>query len=263
MDPAMIQDMDSEMIQETPYIAAMDGEWQHMIDYYKENLKYLFSPVTLSLDTGFHLAVHSNEKQPLKDLLEIMEGREFFLTETRNEFGNTVLHEATIYGNYEAVRFLVECCPDLISITNNFGETPLFTAAGFGEAEIVEFLIRFKPEQCVDDNGHLMTSMLSFLSMMTSMLSFGSTILILVQSGTKLTTLLLSVASFLPVLVFTIMQFHLYVSFLDSTYGILKTNILKITRKALTPFLVPCLRRGKMPGLKKKEKKLDLNNIGD
>ena len=64
-----------------------------------------------------------------------------------------------------------------------------------------------------------------FLSMMTSMLSFGSTILILVQSGTKLTTILLSIASFLPVLVFTTMQFHLYVSFLDSTlYDILKRN---------------------------------------
>jgi hypothetical protein len=84
-----------------------------------------------------------------------------------------------------------------------------------------------------------------FLSMMTSMLSFGSTILILVQSGTKLTTLLLSVASFLPVLVFTIMQFRLYVSFLDSTYDILKTNILRITGKALPPFLAPCLPREK------------------
>ncbi|KAL3576374.1 hypothetical protein D5086_021657, partial [Populus alba] len=165
MDSEMIQEtpyMDSEMIQETPYIAAMNGEWQHMIDYYKKNLKYLFSPVTLSLDTGFHLAVHSNEERPLKDLLGIMEGRElegreFILTQTRNKYGNTVLHEATIYGNYEAVRFLVECCPDLISITNNFGETPLFTAAGFGEAEIVEFLIATKPEQCVFDKINLLS----------------------------------------------------------------------------------------------------------
>ena len=75
MDSEMIQEtpyMDSEMIRETPYIAAMNGEWQHMIDYYQEHFEYLFSPVTLSLDTGFHLAVHSNEEQPLKDLLGIM-----------------------------------------------------------------------------------------------------------------------------------------------------------------------------------------------
>ncbi|KAJ6885505.1 hypothetical protein NC651_026211 [Populus alba x Populus x berolinensis] len=155
--------MDSdEMIQERPYIAAINGKWQHMIDYYNKNFEYLFSPVTLSLDTGFHLAVHSNEEQPLKDLLGIMEGRElqgreFILTETRNRYGNTVLHEATIYGNYEAVRFLVECCPDLISITNKYGETPLFTAAAFGEAEIVEFLIRSKPEQCVVFENNLLS----------------------------------------------------------------------------------------------------------
>ena len=90
-----------------------------------------------------------------------------------------------------------------------------------------------------------------FLSMMTSMLSFGSTILILIESGTKLTTLLLSVASFLPVLVFTIMQFRLYVSFLDSTYDILKANILKTNWKALPSFLVPCLPWRKKLGPKK------------
>nr|TKR68722.1 hypothetical protein D5086_0000310030 [Populus alba] len=128
--------MDSdETIQETPYGAAMSGDWKSMID---------------------------NEEQPLKDLLEIVKERAFSATEegflkTKNRFGNTVLHEATIYGNYEAVRLLVERSPDLISIPNVYGETPLFTAAGYGEAKIVEFLIRFKPEQCVDDNGHLIS----------------------------------------------------------------------------------------------------------
>ncbi|KAL9384165.1 hypothetical protein Peur_024488 [Populus x canadensis] len=127
-----------------------------MIDYYQEHFEFLYSPVTLSLDTGFHLAVHSNAERPLKDLLEIM-GVIEFLTKTRNKFGNTVLHEATIYGNSEAVVLLVERCPNLISIPNEFGETPLFTAAAFGEAKIVEFLIGFKPEECVDCNGCILS----------------------------------------------------------------------------------------------------------
>ncbi|KAH8493364.1 hypothetical protein H0E87_020190 [Populus deltoides] len=122
--------MSSLPISEIPYIAAMNGDWKRMIDYYQEHFAFLYSPVTLSLDTGFHLAVHSNAERPLKDLLEIMEVVEF-LTETRNKFGNTVLHEATIYGNSEAVVLLVERCPRLISIPNEFGETPLFTAAAF------------------------------------------------------------------------------------------------------------------------------------
>ncbi|KAJ6885507.1 hypothetical protein NC651_026213 [Populus alba x Populus x berolinensis] len=133
MDSEMIQEtpyMDSEMIRETPYIAAMNGEWQHMIDY-----------VLSGTFRG----------------REFMEGKEFILTGTRNKFGNTVLHEATIYGNSEAVRLLVERCPGLISIPNVFGETPLFTAAAFGEAKIVEFLIASKPEECVDCNGCILS----------------------------------------------------------------------------------------------------------
>ncbi|KAG5235268.1 protein ACCELERATED CELL DEATH [Salix suchowensis] len=142
-------------ILEAPYIAAMKGDWQEMVDFYKNDSPYLFSPVTLSSDTGLHLAVHSNTEKPLKDLLEIMEGIESFLPDSKNKFGNTVLHEATIYGNYEAVRLLVERCPVLLSIPNNSGETPLFTAAGFGDAEIVEFLLTSKPEQCVENKRRL------------------------------------------------------------------------------------------------------------
>jgi ankyrin repeat protein len=148
--------MGSLPISEIPYIAAMNGDWKSMIGYYQEHFEFLYSPVTLSLDTGFHLAVHSNAERPLKDLLEIM-GVVEFLTETRNKFGNTVLHEATIYGNYEAVVLLVERCPDLISILNDFGETPLFTAAAFGEAKIVEYLIETRPEKCVDCNGRILS----------------------------------------------------------------------------------------------------------
>ncbi|KAJ6893167.1 protein ACCELERATED CELL DEATH 6-like [Populus alba x Populus x berolinensis] len=158
--------MGSPAIHEKPYGAAMSGDWKSMIDYYdKDHFEYFLSPVTHSWDTVLHLAVHSNKKRPLKDLLEIMKEKESPLTEEeflkiQNKFGNTVLHEATIYGNYEAVRLLVKRCPDLISIPNNYGETPLFTAAGSGEAEIVEFLVRSKPKQClaiVDDKKRLLS----------------------------------------------------------------------------------------------------------
>jgi len=112
--------MGSPVILEKPYGAAMSGDWKSMIDYYhEEHYVYFFSPVSHSLDTVLHLAVHSNKKKPLKDLLEIVKVKESPLTEEdflkiQNKFGNTVLHEATIYGNYEAVRLLVERCPDLL-----------------------------------------------------------------------------------------------------------------------------------------------------
>ena len=158
-----------------PYRAAMSGNWKSMLPHYRERVLHVPFPVTLSEDTALHLAVYSNQEQPLKDLLEIVNDMEFLVPETeslqnplsilpeieflkrKNKFGNTVLHEATIYGNYEAVKLLIDSCDDLLKETNNYGETPLFTAAGFAEAEIVEFLIRSKPEQCVDDNGRLLS----------------------------------------------------------------------------------------------------------
>ncbi|KAJ6885508.1 hypothetical protein NC651_026214 [Populus alba x Populus x berolinensis] len=161
--------MGSLSILEIPYRAAMSGDWKSMLDHYQGRVLDVPLPVTLSADTALHLAVYSKQEQPLKDLLEIVKGDEFFVPETesippdieflkrKNKFGNTVLHEATIYGNYEAVKLLIDSCEDLLKEKNNYGETPLFTAAGFAEAEIVEFLIRSKPQQCVDGNGRLLS----------------------------------------------------------------------------------------------------------
>eukprot|EP00258_Populus_trichocarpa_P051458 XP_024467477.1 uncharacterized protein LOC7485389 isoform X1 [Populus trichocarpa] len=153
--------MGSEAILKEPYRAAMKGKWDRMINYYKKHSEYLLSPLTASKETALHIAVCSKQEQPLKDLLEIMKENELPLPETEflkktNKFDNTVLHEATIYGNNKAVKLLVERCPELLSVPNKFGETPLFTAAGFAETEIVKFLIRSKRGQCVDDDGLLL-----------------------------------------------------------------------------------------------------------
>ncbi|KAG5234698.1 ankyrin repeat-containing protein [Salix suchowensis] len=140
----------------------MEAEWNKLVDYYKDHSEHLFNPVTDSSDTVLHLAIQSNKEQPLKKLLEIMKKRELSLTDETeflkktNKFGNTALHEATIYGNYEAVKLLVERWPCLVKMENNFGETPLFTAAGFAKTEIVEFLIGSDLKQCMDDDGRLL-----------------------------------------------------------------------------------------------------------
>uniref|UniRef100_A0A6N2M0D4 PGG domain-containing protein n=1 Tax=Salix viminalis TaxID=40686 RepID=A0A6N2M0D4_SALVM len=144
--------MRSLSIREIPYRSAISGEWENMVDYYEKFPGELLRPVTLSLDTGFHLAVHSNKGKPLEDLKSWRKKK----AQRKNKFGNTALHEATINGNYEAVRLLVERCADLLSIRNEDGETPLFTAAGFGQAGIVKFLILSQQEQCVNDQWRLL-----------------------------------------------------------------------------------------------------------
>ena len=50
-----------QVILEKPYGAAMSGDWKSMIEYYyQDHFEYFFSPVTHSLDTVLHLAVHSH-----------------------------------------------------------------------------------------------------------------------------------------------------------------------------------------------------------
>uniref|UniRef100_A0A6N2KWK0 PGG domain-containing protein n=1 Tax=Salix viminalis TaxID=40686 RepID=A0A6N2KWK0_SALVM len=145
----------------TPWDAAMEGNWERMMDYYRdeEHLRGLSSPVTHTLDTVLHLAVHDKDGKQCEDLLEIVREKQLpeteFLMET-NKYGNTALHEATIYSNYKAVKLLVERCPGLVKMENNFGETPLFTAAGYAETKIVEFLIGSGLRQCLGDDGRLL-----------------------------------------------------------------------------------------------------------
>ncbi|KAJ6292336.1 hypothetical protein OIU78_024498 [Salix suchowensis] len=144
-----------------PWDAAMRGDWESMMDYYREeeHLRDLSSPVTDTLDTVLHLAVHDEDGKQCEVLLEIVREKQLSETEflkKKNKYGNTALHEATIYRNYKAVKLLVECCPDLIEMQNNFGETPLFTAAGFAKTKTVEFLIRSGLKHCLGDDGRLL-----------------------------------------------------------------------------------------------------------
>ncbi|KAJ6885500.1 hypothetical protein NC651_026206 [Populus alba x Populus x berolinensis] len=119
--------MGSLTISETPYIAAMNGDWQGMIDYYQEHGEFLYSPVTLSLDTGFHLAVHSNAERPLKDLLEIM-GRSKdgeSILHQRSKDGQSILGAAIIGQHFETALLLLELDESLHDLEDKMGRTAL------------------------------------------------------------------------------------------------------------------------------------------
>ncbi|XP_061984215.1 ankyrin repeat-containing protein ITN1-like [Populus nigra] len=129
--------------------------------------------------------------------------------------------------------FLVFTVSDVLSLASSLTSLVVFLSLLTSPFELQEFHISL-PRKLLVGFTFL------FFAVITTMLSFGATILILIQSEKKLTTLLLSIAAFLPVLVFAIMQFRLYFSFMGSTY-----NNLRITGKALLRFLVPCLPRQK------------------
>jgi hypothetical protein len=138
--------------------------------------------------------------------------------------------------------FLAFTVSDVLSLASSLTSLVVFLSLLTSPFELQDFHISL-PRKLILGFTFL------FFAVITTMISFGATILILIQTKSKLTTLLLSIAAFFPVLIFAIMQFRLCVSFMGSTFNILKKN-----GKALPSFLVPCLSWGKMLGLKKKEK---------
>ncbi|KAK3188526.1 hypothetical protein Dsin_028087 [Dipteronia sinensis] len=127
------------------YDAVLKKDWETMkkrISKEKDVSKYL-QPISMHQDNIIHLAVHSKKVEPLQQILDIVDNDEqrYSVTSSVNAYGNTVLHEAAICRNYQAVKLLVKKNKELIDMKNNSGETPLFRAAAYGNTKIVKYLI--------------------------------------------------------------------------------------------------------------------------
>ena len=87
---------------------------------------------------------------------------------------------------------------------------------------------------------------LLFFSVMTTMLAFACTFFLIIRFRKKWTTGLISFAAFLPVTVFALMQFPLYVSFLSTM-----KDLFKEVGKYLPPYCCPfwCQCRRKRRGI--------------
>jgi ankyrin repeat protein len=124
-----------------------------ILAYHGQNYVYVMLPVTVSKDTPFHLAVYSERREPLQGLLDIVNRNPTLgnpLTK-KNTYGNTVLHEAVVAGNMEAVKLLLQTVPreqgefhpsEQLQARNKLGETTLYRAASCGDKEMVEYLAK-------------------------------------------------------------------------------------------------------------------------
>ncbi|KAI9199087.1 hypothetical protein LWI28_027184 [Acer negundo] len=110
-------------------------------DKSNKDVMLLLHPISVHKDNIVHLAVHSKKKKPLNQILEFVDkNMRHSFTSSVNAYGNTVMHEAAICRNLEAVQFLVAENNELLRLENAEGETPLFRAAAYGNTEIVKFL---------------------------------------------------------------------------------------------------------------------------
>ncbi|KAK1571157.1 hypothetical protein Q3G72_012769 [Acer saccharum] len=131
------------------YHLVSEGNWEGMIrelicsskDKSNKDVMLLLHPISVHKDNIVHLAVHSKKKEPLKQILEFVEkNMRHSFTNSVNAYGNTVMHEAAICRNFEAVQLLLAENKELLRLENASGETPLFRAAAYGNTEIVKFL---------------------------------------------------------------------------------------------------------------------------
>nr|POF04620.1 ankyrin repeat-containing protein itn1 [Quercus suber] len=121
-----------------PYQAIMGKDLEAVKRYYMEN-ENVGHPLTDTGDTALHFAVYTGNKELISFLLDLAVAP--FLSDIRNELGNTALHEAAAAGIVKMAEHLLSFGESQLDVKNNSGETPLFIAAAFGKTEMVKFLI--------------------------------------------------------------------------------------------------------------------------
>ncbi|KAH0640692.1 hypothetical protein KY290_037927 [Solanum tuberosum] len=104
-------------------------------DFWKEEG---VSPIDNRGDTILHfLAVNGNVAgfEILEPNLSVKD------LETRNNSGDTPLHEAARFGKKDMVERILRIEKDLVYVQNNLGETPLYVAAASGEKDVFTILV--------------------------------------------------------------------------------------------------------------------------
>ncbi|TXG46867.1 hypothetical protein EZV62_026161 [Acer yangbiense] len=139
------------------YHLVSEENWEGMIrelicsskDKSNKDVMLLLHPISVHKDNIVHLAVHSKKKEPLKQILEFVDkNMRHSFTSSVNAYGNTVMHEAAICRNLEAVQLLLAENKELLRLENASGETPLFRAAAYGNTKIVK-LLAYQEDQIV------------------------------------------------------------------------------------------------------------------
>ncbi|PON63719.1 Transmembrane protein [Parasponia andersonii] len=132
----------------------MKGQWNKVVEAYKNNSHAQVARITRSGDTALHRAVSDSETKIALELLEFVQPEA--LKNMSNEQGNTPLHLAAALGNLEICKKVLSKNVRVIGARNRDGETPLFIAALHGKEDVFFFLYGFVKE--VTDEQYLRRS---------------------------------------------------------------------------------------------------------
>ena len=149
-------DMDSFSKLRDPYMAALNGDWDTLKNFFtEENCQLLFASMTIDSDTALHIAAYSGKKYVLQHLVDLLPPhRVHEALSKKNDHGNNTFHEVATTDKVEAAEFLVRKLnaaevKEILNDKNDLGETPVYRAVAYGHTKMAKFLL----DECVADKS--------------------------------------------------------------------------------------------------------------
>ncbi|KAJ4723007.1 putative Ankyrin repeat-containing protein [Melia azedarach] len=137
---------------------AMRGQWDNVVEVYKNNPMAREAKIRKSEETALHIAVASGQTDIVSKLVEAMGENASNILKIENERGNTALHLAAALGNVEMCNCMTSKDPTLVAARNKESETPLFSAALHGKKTAFLCLHSFNQQNdsslCRKSNGN-------------------------------------------------------------------------------------------------------------
>ncbi|KAG1347715.1 E3 ubiquitin-protein ligase MIB2 [Cocos nucifera] len=127
-------------IEKELFTSVMEGNWEKVVGFYKnESVPTKINPAG---DTILHLAILTGLESGVIKLMELMEEQDKTRMEqfvqTKNDWGNTPLHQAAFVGMVEVCEFIANQyrTQQVVQPRNNQGETPLHVAVLHGHIKV-------------------------------------------------------------------------------------------------------------------------------
>ncbi|KAI9110006.1 hypothetical protein K1719_019047 [Acacia pycnantha] len=124
------------------FACAMKGEWDKVIELYKDDVRLHSARITRSGQTALHIAVSNGKEHVVRLMVLVMSDTQANNKEelvkalrTHNHRGNTALHLAASMGDATICRIIARVESTLVDDRNDDGETPLFLAALHGRKQ--------------------------------------------------------------------------------------------------------------------------------
>ncbi|GLT36367.1 hypothetical protein SLA2020_107510 [Shorea laevis] len=127
---------DNKILAKNLFHSAMKGEWNHVVEIYRQDLAAHKATITRSGDTALHVAVSDIQEDIVEELLSIIkQNNTEEALEVKNERGDTALHIAASLGSVRICSCIAQVNCSLVGAHNNENETPLFIAALHGKKD--------------------------------------------------------------------------------------------------------------------------------